>query len=230
MLFDVLVASVVAWEGADARTRVPVALARIVLFAALMARRRWPLVTVAVAGLGMLAGLNLVSSIVALYTQASRRGPARPTWLAVAATVAAAAVSMHPRWSTDWKYVLLAMALFVGLPVLAGLWMYQRGRLLDALRGRAEQAERERDLLAERAVAAERRRIAGEMHDVVAHRIGVIALQAGALTVVSDDPRTGQVARSSARTARRSKWTCPIRFRPRPRRLGGPRTAWSRRR
>lgn len=72
--------------------------------------------------------------------------------------------------------------------------MRQRHTLLNALRERARQAERERDLLAERAVAAERRRIAREMHDVVAHRVSTIALQAGALSVTAPDERTIETA------------------------------------
>lgn len=168
----------------------------LVVFPAVLVRNRWPLVTVLVGAVGMRLGITLVPVIIGLYTQASRRGLARTTWLSMVLATAGAVVLPYSQrdWAQYWQYVLLFAALLGALPVLAGLWMHQRRKLLEALRGRAVQAERERDLLAERAVAAERRRIAGEMHDVVAHRVGVIALQAGALTVISEDPRTGEVA------------------------------------
>ncbi|QOW36178.1 hypothetical protein KP696_00095 [Nocardia seriolae] len=62
----------------------------------------------------------------------------------------------------------------------------QRAETLAALRERAEQAERERDLLAAAAVEAERLRIAGELHDIVAHRISQITVLAGALEVSAE--------------------------------------------
>ncbi len=53
--------------------------------------------------------------------------------------------------------------------------------MVRALTERAERAERERYLLAEQARADERARLAGEMHDVVTHRVSLMVLQAGAL-------------------------------------------------
>jgi signal transduction histidine kinase len=195
LLVDVALAGVVAWLGLDSsRARAWTPLVAAVVFAALLVRRRWPLLTMAISIVGLLSGMNLLSAVVALYTLASRRGPAVRTWIAAAATVAAFLSPKPVNWSTDWKYVLLGCGLFVLVPLLAGYWMFQRTGLLEALRGRAEQAERESELLAERAVAAERRRIAGEMHDVVAHRVSVIAVQSGALTVLPGDERVGQVA------------------------------------
>lgn len=195
VLLDFVVAGLVAWGGVS-ETKVPhwpAALA-VAIFLALLVRRRWPLATVVVCCGVMLAGANLLPAFVALYTQAARRGPRRWTWLAVVLTILALGHQADVHWVTDWKYVLLAVSVFVLLPLFAGFWMYQRANLLDALRGRAEQAERERDLLAERAVTAERRRIAGEMHDVVAHRVSVIALQAGALTMICEDERASEAA------------------------------------
>ncbi len=56
-----------------------------------------------------------------------------------------------------------------------------RKRLVQALTERAERAERERYLLAEHARTEERARLAGEMQDVVTHRVSLMVLQAGAL-------------------------------------------------
>ena len=63
-----------------------------------------------------------------------------------------------------------------------------------ALTERAERAERERHLLAEQARAEERARLAGEMHDVVTHRVSLMVLQAGALRLTAADEATRQAA------------------------------------
>ena len=51
---------------------------------------------------------------------------------------------------------------------------------LESLADRAERAERERDLLARERVAEERNRIARELHDIVAHSVSVMVIQASA--------------------------------------------------
>jgi signal transduction histidine kinase len=59
---------------------------------------------------------------------------------------------------------------------------------------RAERAEREQQLLAAQARAEERARLAGEMHDVVTHRVSLMVLQAGALRVTAPDEPTRKAA------------------------------------
>ena len=78
-------------------------------------------------------------------------------------------------------------------PLLA-LYFDARRRLVQALTERAERAERERHLLAEQARAEERARLAGEMHDVVTHRVSLMVLQAGALRMTAPDEATRQAA------------------------------------
>lgn len=58
------------------------------------------------------------------------------------------------------------------------LWRRSRAEVVDALRDRADRLERERDQQAQLAAAAERARIAREMHDVVAHSLSVVIAQA----------------------------------------------------
>jgi signal transduction histidine kinase len=92
-----------------------------------------------------------------------------------------------------------ATVLTVGLlrtavgPLLA-LYFDARRRVVAALRERAERAERERHLLAAQARAEERARLAGEMHDVVTHRVSLMVLQAGALQVTAADAATRRAA------------------------------------
>lgn len=207
LAFDVVVAAAFAWLTLSTSRGVHWPIVAVpAVFAVLVVRRRWPLAAVLVTSVAMLIGASPLPAVFALYTAASRRGATLLTWLsgaAVCATFAASYLIAGDVRPSDWKYLLLAMGLFLALPLLAGLWMYQRRTLEDALRGRAEQAERERDLLAQRAVAAERRRIAGEMHDVVAHRVSVIAVQAGALSVIGDEQVVGigEVIRKNSTTA-----------------------------
>ncbi|MGW0515929.1 sensor histidine kinase [Crossiella sp. NPDC003009] len=174
----------------------PLYLAALVAFILTFAplRRRFPVLVLVVALAGIPAGLTLGPATVAVYTVAVRHGLG---WITGGCMVLTLIVEFGLRWRyrlDELPAVALSAALFVFAPVLAGLWMNQRAALLAVLRGRAEEAERTRTLLAEQAVSAERRRIAREMHDVVAHRVTAIALQAGALSVTAPDEHTGRTA------------------------------------
>jgi signal transduction histidine kinase len=93
-------------------------------------------------------------------------------------------VGMHA-WAVDDPFT--APTVIFGSALL-GMYFNARRSLVAELTDRAERAERERLLLAEQARADERIRLAGEMHDVVTHRINLMVLQAGALRVSSTDP------------------------------------------
>jgi signal transduction histidine kinase len=77
--------------------------------------------------------------------------------------------------------------MFITAGMLAGLYVAARRKVLRGLVERAERAEHERHLEAERARAEERNRMAAEMHDVVTHRVTLMVMQAGALRVTSKD-------------------------------------------
>ncbi len=77
---------------------------------------------------------------------------------------------------------------------LVALYFTARHEVMQALRDRAERAEQERYLLAEQARAEERARLAGEMHDVVTHRVSLMVLQAGALGITARDDETRRAA------------------------------------
>ena len=77
--------------------------------------------------------------------------------------------------------------MLVGLVTAFGAYVAARARLLESLRDRAARAETERHLRDEQARAAERTRIAREMHDVLAHKVSLIAVYAGALELRAGD-------------------------------------------
>ncbi|MCU1684424.1 MAG: two-component sensor histidine kinase [Amycolatopsis sp.] len=205
VVFDFVVAAGASWLNLhDRQSHAPPALTLSVsaaMFVGLLLRRRFPLVAAAAAFAGSAVGVGTVPMMVAVHTVAARRGPGLKLWGTAIAGVAIFVVLGWPGEADGWPYLALASGLFVVLPMFSGLWLFQRQKLVVALQERADQAERERDLLAERAVTAERSRIAREMHDVVAHRVTVIALQAGALSVTSGDPRTSDVAEVIRKTS-----------------------------
>ncbi|RCV48863.1 sensor histidine kinase [Marinitenerispora sediminis] len=120
------------------------------------------------------------------------------------AVVAAAAVTtvlaVVPRPGVGWDSALGGAPLFVWLPLALGAWTAARARVLTGLRERAEQLERERSALAARTRAEERTRIARDMHDVIAHRVSLIVLRAGALEVGAPDGATAAEAELIRRT------------------------------
>ncbi|UBU14069.1 sensor histidine kinase [Nonomuraea gerenzanensis] len=89
----------------------------------------------------------------------------------------------------------LFMALgMIGLPLAVGLWTRARSEVLEAAKERAQRLEREQVMRAEQARAQERARIAREMHDIVAHRVSLMVLHAGALEVRTSDEETARTA------------------------------------
>ncbi len=75
--------------------------------------------------------------------------------------------------------------ILLGLPWYVGRRIRNRGDYLALLRERAERLEAEQLAGARQAVAEERARIARELHDVVAHRVSMMAVQAGAAKTVA---------------------------------------------
>jgi signal transduction histidine kinase len=84
-----------------------------------------------------------------------------------------------------WASVAFGV-LVVGILVATGYAMGSQRELVDSYRDRAETAEREQRARVAQAQAAERTRIAREMHDVLAHRISLVAMNAGALGYRTD--------------------------------------------
>ena len=101
----------------------------------------------------------------------------------------------------DTFITLLTFGTFVVLPWLIGRFRRQQAELITAAAERVTRLERERELVADRARARERARIATDMHDSLGHELALIALRAGALEL---SPDLTEANRNAAAALRRN--------------------------
>jgi signal transduction histidine kinase len=160
----------------------------------IFARRAQPIPALIVAiGIGVVmpdVGTGVIPGLVTLYTIATRWPWPAPTAPAlglavVLATAVGKLVSAHPGRVVS----SIGVAVECSAAVALGLYVGARRAFIEALRDRADRADRERELRADRAVAEERLRIAQDLHDVVAHNVSLMVVQAQALGVTVDDER-----------------------------------------
>ncbi|MFG2065783.1 sensor histidine kinase [Micromonospora tulbaghiae] len=175
---------------------------------ALWLRRRWPVgLAVATAPLVFFSVTSGIALLVITFTVLVHRplplGLALAGWnlLSLPVYLAVRPDPTMPFWgSVIWT------ALFIGAVVAWALFVRARRQLVLSLRDRAERAEAEQQLRLDQARQLERGRIAREMHDVLAHRISLLSLHAGALEFRPDAPpeevaRAAGVIRASAHAA-----------------------------
>ena len=165
-------------------------------------RRVWPIGVFAVVATAALVQWALevwlmpanVGLLVALYTVAAY-GSRLESRIALGVGLVGSALAVQRYWlptATPRTGAVVVLGLFAGVVLAA--WTsgdLRRTRLLhvETLRERAVQLERERDRETRLATAAERARIAREMHDVVAHGLSVIVVQAdGARYAAAQNP------------------------------------------
>lgn len=189
-------AAEVAFADATATERAAAALPAAVAAAAVWARRRQPLLALALAIAALTAtaaldrdvwnALNAIYLVLLFvtYSMAAREsGPRLTAGVALAvAGVVVAAVALQDRDEEGSlaAAVAIGLAFFVVAPVAAGRLLHSRLALSAALGQKAQRLEAVRARRAEEAATAERTRIAGELHDVVAHALGAMTVQAAA--------------------------------------------------
>ena len=160
--------------------------AQVAAAAMLLIRRRQPY-----AAALTIAAISLIApawaAVLIPYSVTAYGG--RRRWAVVAALAAAFLLGAHAWAIAD----PISAPAVIGLSALLGMYTRARRSLIAELTARAEHA-------ADQARTDERIRLAGEMHDVVTHRINLMVLQAGALRVSTTDP-AARVAAEELRVA-----------------------------
>lgn len=171
----------------------------------LVVRRKWPIAVVLVSIAITPAQMGYLMGIVGLYTLAASKLPRRIIGSLAGMSLVGMLIVMFVRVRQDmahgeldlgdWFVPFASITTAIGMtapPLLLGLYVGARRRLMESLRERADDLERELQLLAERAEERaewarneERTRIAREMHDVVAHRVSLMVVHAAALQAVA---------------------------------------------
>lgn len=175
---------------------------------ALWLRRRWPVgLAVALTVVGIVEPVVAGALLIALFSLAVHR-PFKPVAIVGAGALAVAPLQplLRPDPATSFIASTIIGVLLVLLVVSWGMVVRSRRQLVVTLRERARRAEAEAALRAEQAQRLAREAIAREMHDVLAHRLTLLSVHAGALEFRPDAPpaevgRAAGVIRDSAHEA-----------------------------
>ena len=156
--------------------------------AAMQYRRRWPLAVTILTVAATAVSVSAIGPWIVCQVSLSARRRWREILPTAALSVLAgqASLAVQPNRTMSWYVNLLFCVLAAGVVVAIGMYLGARRDLIASLHDRAERAEREQALQVSTARAGERTRIAREMHDVLAHRMSLVAVHAGALAYRTD--------------------------------------------
>ncbi|MBP8538364.1 sensor histidine kinase, partial [Streptomyces sp. MK37H] len=175
----------------------------LVAAAALLVRRKLPALVFLVTLPGILIGYVWFAPMIALYTVARLRPDRR--LLGVSALLLAAAhfipwpvSDFEPTAYRENTLTLIDACVTSVGPIALGLLVRTRGELAARIEDLTRSRRHADELIAEQVLSTERARLAREMHDVVAHQVSLISLQAGAVQISAEDAK----AREGARTIR----------------------------
>ncbi|MBP2328390.1 signal transduction histidine kinase [Kibdelosporangium banguiense] len=165
---------------------------------ALLLRRRYPYVTLALTLPTLAFSYAVVAVLIALYDVARHTRDRRVLALCSAVVAIGYAVPWPgkddmvsaPSILVNVVYALM----FGGAPAFLGQLVQARGDLSLQLKEINEARDHERELVAQTVLAKERAQLAREMHDVVSHQVSLIAVQAGVLQVSPPGPETKDIA------------------------------------
>ncbi|GGP98561.1 MULTISPECIES: sensor histidine kinase [unclassified Streptomyces] len=166
--------------------------------AAVWLRRRRPLgLAVAMLPVGFVSETSGGVAVIALFTLAVHRPFRYVAWVAGAQLVL---TPLYFWWRPDpdlpYTAVVILFVVLTGATVGWGMFVRSKRQLMLSLRDRARRAETEARLRAEQAQRLAREAIAREMHDVLAHRLTLLSVHAGALEFRPDAPRD-EIARAA---------------------------------
>jgi signal transduction histidine kinase len=154
---------------------------------ALWWRRRWPVrLALALVPISLFSVSCTVSSLIILFSVVVHRRFVAATIAVLSLLASAAFIGLRPERGTGFWESFIWSTIFTLIILLWGTVVRSRRQLVVSLRDRAERAESEQQLRVAQARVLERTRIAREMHDVLAHRISLLSLHAGALEIRPD--------------------------------------------
>lgn len=156
---------------------------------ALWFRRRFPLaLAIALIPVMIVSSTAYGAVLIGILTVAIHRGwiPASAIAAVIAALSALFAMTWHPPEMT-FRSFLATIVVLTALPLSWGLVVRFRRELLASLRRDAQRQREEHERRLAETRRAERQRIAWEMHDVLAHRISLLSVHAGALSYRTSD-------------------------------------------
>jgi signal transduction histidine kinase len=203
------------WTAADQRLRWAQALSAVVIAVAVAVRRRWALQSLVVAGVvvlfikyvllnGKATGHGQVAAVamVLLFYGAGAFLDGKRAWIGLAITIGlGTAIALQ---GSNLTGTIVPFVLFVVLP-----WNVGHARKLSVARAHvarqlAERTDAERELRVRGAALNERARLAREIHDVIAHSVSVMVIQAaGARTVMDREPGRADTSLRSVERAGR---------------------------
>ncbi|MET7361566.1 histidine kinase [Streptomyces sp. NPDC005562] len=147
----------------------------------------------------------VMCAVIALFTVAARTDRSTTWRIGLVTMTGLTGVAMLSGPLPWYAQENLGIFAWTGMAAAAGDAVRSRRAFVDAIRERAERAERTREEEARRRVAEERLRIARDLHDVVAHHIALVNVQAGVAAHVMDRrPDQAKEALSHVRDASRS--------------------------
>ena len=151
-------------------------------------RRRAPVpIALVIAAMSAVSGIAAGPATLAAVSVATRRDLPHVVLVGITNFVAAQTWTTIAPFADNDEVITAVVNLVVNTGMMGwGLYIGSRRELLWTLRTRAERAETEQDLRMGQARSTERARIAREMHDVLAHRITQVSMQAGALAFRED--------------------------------------------
>ncbi|MEV6759208.1 histidine kinase [Streptomyces sp. NPDC051105] len=166
--------------------------------AAVWLRRRWPTgLAIAMVPVGFVSDTAGGAAMVALFTLAVHRPFRYVAWIGgVDLALVPFFYWLRPDPDLPYLAVVILVVLFTLLVISLGMFVRSKRQLMVSLRDRAQRAETEAGLRAERAQRLAREAIAREMHDVLAHRLTLLSVHAGALEFRPDAPQA-EIARAA---------------------------------
>jgi signal transduction histidine kinase len=185
------------WLSAGLPDRPAATVVGVVIALSVAFRRRWPLrgmlVLIAVLAVRTVVGGGgshqpvgvMLALILMVYGMGAFAPPRRSRW-ALALLVVVSGANNLSKPGNGLAQAVVGAIIVVLVPYALGRWMRARAARAQIDREHAERLDATRELTAQTAAHEERTRIARELHDVIAHSVSLMVIQAGGARLVMD--------------------------------------------